>query len=227
MARILTRRLALHAIPTSGMVLLASILVGCGGGNNASHMKRRFARLVLSDLSPGMLEISRALNPECEHQRGDMRTVRLGREFDAVFVHDAVSYMASEEDLRAAIETAFVHCKPGGVAVLAPDYVRETFKPSSDHGGRDGDGRSLRYFEWIHDPEPADSEYTVDYAFLLREGDAPVRVIPDSHTLGLFARGQWLEWLGAAGFEAESVPYPDTIPEAAGREMFLATRPAA
>jgi len=51
---------------------------------------------VLVDKSPGMLEVSRALNPECEHVEGDMRTVRLGREFDLVFVHDAVAYMAKE-----------------------------------------------------------------------------------------------------------------------------------
>lgn len=41
-----------------------------------------------------------------------MRTVRLGRTFDAVFVHDAVDYMTSEDDLRHVIETAFVHCRP-------------------------------------------------------------------------------------------------------------------
>ena len=32
--------------------------------------------------------MSRSINPECEHVQGDMRTLRLGREFDAVFVHD-------------------------------------------------------------------------------------------------------------------------------------------
>ena len=62
--------------------------------------------------SAGMLAVSRALNPECEHVEGDMRTVRLGREFDAVFVHDAVCYLTTEDDLRRAIETAFVHCGP-------------------------------------------------------------------------------------------------------------------
>ena len=59
--------------------------LGSGGGNNASHMKSHFKEMVLVDLSPGMLAMSRALNPELEHHQGDMRTVRLGREFDAVF----------------------------------------------------------------------------------------------------------------------------------------------
>jgi hypothetical protein len=43
--------------------------------------------------------------------------VRLGLQFDCVFVHDAVVYMLTERDLRQAIETAFVHCRPGAVAV--------------------------------------------------------------------------------------------------------------
>jgi SAM-dependent methyltransferase len=82
--------------------------LGSGGGNNASHMKGRFEEVVLVDRSPGMLAVSRALNPGCEHVEGDMRTVRLGRQFDCVFVHDAVCYMTTEDDLRRAVETSFI-----------------------------------------------------------------------------------------------------------------------
>ena len=79
--------------------------LGLGGGNNTSHLKRHFA-LTLVDRSPAMLAVSRALNPDCEHVTDDMRTVRLGRIFDLVFVHDAVSYLTTEDDLRAALETS-------------------------------------------------------------------------------------------------------------------------
>jgi trans-aconitate methyltransferase len=86
--------------------------LGSGGGNNASYLKRKFA-MTLVDLSPQMLEVSRRLNPECEHIQGDMRTIRLHREFDAVFVHDAIAYMTTLEDLRSAASTASVHCRDG------------------------------------------------------------------------------------------------------------------
>ncbi|MGH2792946.1 MAG: class I SAM-dependent methyltransferase, partial [Actinomycetota bacterium] len=82
--------------------------LGSGGGNNASHLKKRFD-MTLVDLSPDMLTVSRELNPELEHHEGDMRTVRLGRAFDAVMIHDAIAYMTTEEDLAAAIRTAAVH----------------------------------------------------------------------------------------------------------------------
>ena len=127
--------------------------LGSGGGNNASYLKARF-EMVLVEPSAGMLAVSRALNPECEHVQGDMRTVRLGRQFDAIFVHDAVAYMTSEADLRLAIETAFAHCKPGGAALFAPDAIRETFRPSTDHGGHDDATRGLRYLSWTWDPDP-------------------------------------------------------------------------
>src|SRR5262245_35687518 len=76
--------------------------LGSGGGHNASHLKA-YWKMTLVDLSDGMRALSQALNPECEHVAGDMRTVRLGRTFDAVFVHDAVSYMTTEADLFSAI----------------------------------------------------------------------------------------------------------------------------
>src|SRR5512141_1279143 len=84
--------------------------LGSGGGNNAYHLKTYF-RMTLSDLSPGMLAVSGRLNPECEHIEGDMRTLRLGRVFDGVCVHDAIMYMTTLDDLRRAMETAYVHCR--------------------------------------------------------------------------------------------------------------------
>ena len=152
--------------------------LGSGGGNNAMHLKASFA-LTLVDLSEAMLAVSRRLNPECSHHRGDMRTVRLGRQFDAVFVHDAVDYMVTEADLRAVMDTAFVHCRPGGLALFVPDDTRESFVPGTDHGGHDGpDRRAARYLEWTWDPDPADTTVTTEYAFLLRDADGSVTCVP-------------------------------------------------
>ena len=183
--------------------------LGSGGGNNASHMKAHFPQMTLTDLSEGMLELSRTINPELEHVQGDMRTLRLGREFDAVFVHDAVVYMTTEADLRAAIETAAVHCRAGGVALFAPDHLRENFAPSTDHGGHDGeDGRGLRYLEWTWDPDPSDDTYTVDFAYLLREPDGTARVEQDRHLEGLFSRETWLRLLGTPASTADRAVRP-------------------
>ena len=201
--------------------------LGSGGGNNASHLKARF-QMVLVEPSAGMRKVSEALNPECEHVAGDMRTVRLGRQFDAVFVHDAVCYMTTEADLRMAIETAFVHCRPGGAVLFAPDYVRENFKPSTDHGGDDSDrdGSGFRYLEWVWDPDPSDHTYIVDYVFAVRTPDGNVRAEHDRHIEGLFSRALWLQLLSDAGFEARVVPFEHSELEPGSHEVFVAKRPA-
>jgi trans-aconitate methyltransferase len=186
----------------------------------ASHLKRDL-RLTLTDLSPRMLEQSRSINPEAEHLTGDMRTLRLGRTFDAVMIHDAVSYLTTEPDLRAALETAFVHLRPGGAAVFAPDHIREAFETGTHEGGHDGpDGRALRYLEWTTDPDPTDTEYRVDFAMLLREADGSVRVHHDVHVLGLFSRQTWLDLLADVGFE------PHTVNDPWERDVFIGKRPS-
>ena len=209
--------------------------LGSGGGNNALHMKRRFPRVLLTDVSHAMLAVSRALNPECEHRHGDMRTLRVGRTFDAVFVHDAVCYMTTEADLRRVMETAWVHCRPGGAVLFAPDYVRENFPGAlTDDGGCDEPplpgatgmcARGLRYVEWVWDPDPGDTHYLVDYAFLLRDRDGSARVEHDRHVEGLFTRQRWLDLLAEVGFEARSVPFVHPEVEPGRHEMFVGRRP--
>ena len=175
--------------------------LGSGGGNNASHLKSRFG-MTLVDLSPGMLDVSRSLNPDCEHVEGDMRSVRLGRLFDAVFVHDAVGYITSRSDLADVARTARMHCREGGLALFVPDFTAETFHPYTGHGGHDGVDRSLRYLEWVWDPDPEDESYVSDMAYLLREGDR-LEIVHDRHTLGLFSLDVWFETLEGAGFAVD------------------------
>lgn len=200
--------------------------LGSGGGNNASHLKT-FAPMTLVEPEPGMRAVSQALNPECEHLTGDMRSVRLGRQFDVVFVHDAICYMTSVEDLRAALTTAAVHCAPGGAVLLAPDFVKETFTPGTSQGGHDApDGRGLRYLEWSWDPDPRDSTCLADYALLLRESDGTVRAEHDRHVEGLFSRRVWLDNMHAAGFRsaaAHVTTFSDDEPLTV--ELFVARMP--
>lgn len=192
--------------------------LGSGGGNLASHLKDH-CQLTLCDRSPGMLAVSRELNPELEHVEGDMRDVRLGRTFDAVLIHDAVMYLREPADLRAALATAAAHCRPGGTVVIAPDCVRESFEPDTDCGGHDGDdGEAVRYLEWQFDPDPDDQQFESLYAIVLRERDGSLRVELDRHVEGLFAEADWLAWLAEAGLPSR------VVVDAWKRHVFVATR---
>ena len=213
-----TYRAGFERVLGSGPATLLEL--GAGAGHNAFFLKRRF-QCTLLDLSPQMQALSRELNPDCEHVTGDMRSIRLGRTFDAVFVHDAVMYLTTEDDLAAVVETAFEHTAPGGAAIFAPDFVREAFREMTElMEGKEGE-RDMRCVAWTWDPDPSDTTYVVDYAYLLRERGT-VRAVHDPHVEGLFPRATWIRLLSHAGFDVETIdrPFDDDVTD----EIFLCRR---
>lgn len=201
--------------------------LGSGGGHLSSHLTKRFV-MTLSDLSPDMLAVSEKLNPGCRHVVGDMRTLRLGQSFDRVLIHDAITYMLTEEDLKAAFTTAFVHLRPGGYAMFIPDEVRETFEATTAHGGSDAaDGRGLRYLEWEWMPDPDGTEVRVDYVYVLRHADGTTETVHDPHRSAIFPRARWLALMAEVGFEPEvrAVHVEDEAREVVLTEVFMARRP--
>jgi SAM-dependent methyltransferase len=195
--------------------------LGCGGGNVAWFLKKDFT-LTLTDLSGAMLAESKKQNPELEHIEGDMRTLRLGKTFDGVLIHDAIMYMTSKQDLRAALLTAYEHCKPGGVAVIVPDFVAETFRPTTSHEGRDEGERGVRYMEWTWDADPDDTEVNYELILALKEGDR-LRAVVDRQIAGLFPRATWLGLMREVGFKPEVVEDPSTGDERV--EVFVGHKP--
>ncbi|MBM4187099.1 MAG: class I SAM-dependent methyltransferase [Gemmatimonadetes bacterium] len=193
--------------------------LGSGGGSLAHHLRSRY-RLTLTDLSPEMSAVSRAVNPEVEHLAGDMRTLRLDRQFDVVLIHDAIGYMLDRGALDAAIGNAARHCRPGGTVVVLPDETKETFEPGTESGGEDvEDGRGLRYLEWCWDPDPSDTEYRVAYALVYREADGTVRHGFDLQRHGLFSKAEWDATFAANALAVRSVIDPWD------RMVFVGTKP--
>jgi trans-aconitate methyltransferase len=100
--------------------------MGSGAGGHDWVFKRHF-KVTGVDLSPSMLQKARATHPDIEYLEGDMRTVRLDRQFDAVAIPDSIDYMASQDDLRQAIQNAVAHLGTGGV-LLVVGKTKETFQ---------------------------------------------------------------------------------------------------
>ncbi len=197
--------------------------LGSGGGHLAYYLAREFA-MTLVDRSESMLDQSRRLNPGCAHVCADMRTVDLGRTFDAVVVHDAVDYMVTTEDLTALLSACARHLRPGGAVVVMPDHLRETFQPGTGTGGSDADDvRGVRFLEWTHDPDPTDTWVSTEYVFVLRKSGGTTRAVHETHRTGLFAREQWLSLLADAGLESVCV-MEQTDDDRPPREFFVGRR---
>ena len=182
--------------------------LGVGGGHNLSRFVSEFQATAV-DISEGMLENSRRLNPGVEHLIGDMRTIRLGRIFKAVLIHDAIEYILTEDDLRATFATAKAHLEPGGVFIVAPDWFKETFPGTHvSHFVRQGTDPEFTFIEYVGDPNPNDNSVEWVFLYVFREKDR-IRVEEDHHVMSLFPRATWLRLLGETGFTVEFMPYRD------------------
>lgn len=97
--------------------------LGAGTGNHALPLARRGYEVAGVDLSEEMVGIAREKAGEdgtrVDFRHGDLRDVRLGRRFDAVLLMFAVlGYQRTNADVRAALDNARAHLRPGGVLVL-------------------------------------------------------------------------------------------------------------
>ena len=184
--------------------------LGAGGGHSTVHLKEHFD-CTAADLSPQMLEHCNTLNPDVPAVVGDMRDMRLGKTFDAVLLCDAIDYMTTRDDAVAALETVATHLRPGGVALFAPTYTRETFADGdvANDGttipGIAGDDE-VTYFSFVHDPDPADTSFEMILLYLLRDAKTrQVEVIEDRHTCGLFSIAEWEAIASDAGLSVEAL----------------------
>ena len=173
--------------------------LGAGGGLLAREMGAD-RDVVLTDLSAEMLHQSQKENPEREHIQGDMRTMRLGRTFDAVLLHDAVMYLTSPEDLAATFATAAAHLSEGGVLLVLPDVVKDTFEEGCISGGSIG-SPAAQMLEWHWDPDPTDHTYRVDMCFMLRHENGEMETVHEHHEMGLFDRATFCQLIRDAGFD--------------------------
>lgn len=182
--------------------------LGCGGGKNVFNLKQRF-EVTGVDLSPVMLEQAARLNPECRFVEGDMRTLRLGVQFDAVLMDDAISCMACLGDFEAALRTAHAHLRPGGVLVVTPDTTVETFcqnRTTVTPGQRLPEGLDVVFVENNYDPDGTDEHYETTVVYLIRE-HGRLRIESDHWLMGLFPLDTWRRVLREIGFALHEVPY--------------------
>jgi SAM-dependent methyltransferase len=180
--------------------------LGCGGGSIDYNLARNY-RVTGVDMSAAMLEQARRVNPDVDYVQGDMRSVRLERTFDAVLVHDAISYMTSRDELVQVYRTAATHLRPGGVLIALPEEIRERVTHPPHIAKYDAGERTVWMAELSHDPDPRDNTFEDIYVFIIRESDGSVRAVTDRHTHGVFEIGDFLGAIDEAGFDARAEPW--------------------
>lgn len=170
--------------------------LGSGAGGHDYILKRHFS-VTGVDISPGMLNKARTAHPDIEYLEGDMRTLRLNRQFDAVVIPDSIDYMASQEDLQQAIQTAVLHLKRGGVLLLVAK-TKEIFQSNNFAytGEKDGIHVTLLENNYIN-PFRANT-YEATFVYLIRQ-KGELTIHTEQQVLGLFAQATWDEVFKNAG----------------------------
>ncbi|MBP6960409.1 MAG: class I SAM-dependent methyltransferase [Thermotogae bacterium] len=186
--------------------------IGCGGGKNLYHLKKRYAVTGL-DMSPQMLSLANDLNPACETILGDMRSFSLNRSFDAVLIDDAVSYMIDQAELGMVFDCAYKHLNPGGVMAVTPDRTRENFvqnETTTTLGEKTikGDRFEIVFVENTYDADEADSVYEDIMVFFIRK-NGKLTIETDRHRLGIFFFADWRRCIQETGFILSE--YEDTF----------------
>lgn len=174
--------------------------LGCGAGGHDRYYKKHFT-ITGVDISVGMLDKAKVANPEIEYIEGDMRTIRLDRQFDCVIIPDSIDYMVSLDDLKQAIQTSAIHLKPGGVLLIV-GKTEETFQSNNFAYTGEKDDTQVTLFEnnFINHYKP--NTYEIIMVYLIRQKGKLSKYIEES-VAGLFSQATWDEVLKNAGFIME------------------------
>lgn len=78
----------------------------------------------------------------------------------------------------------------------------------------------MRYLQWTYDPNDADTAYTVEYPYLLREANQPTWIEHEQHICELFRRAEWVRQLREVGFQ------PEITRDHYERDILVARRPS-
>jgi len=171
--------------------------LGSGAGMNDYTFKKHF-RVTGVDISDGMLEMARQLNPEAVYYRGDMRTVALGKQFDVVVCMEAIGYMLTVEDTRRALSKAYEHLKPGGV-FLFTTLLKDDFRENNfAYSGARGDVE-VTVFENNYLPDPEGTTYEATLVYLIRRR-GELEIHTERHFLSLFKLETWAGLLRECNF---------------------------
>jgi len=93
--------------------------VACGTGRHARLLTQRGFKVVGIDKNEGVLRIARRKVPEAMFHRGDMRTFRLSRRFDAILcMFTSMNYNTRSSDLVKTLRNFRRHLADGGIIVF-------------------------------------------------------------------------------------------------------------
>jgi SAM-dependent methyltransferase len=197
-----------------GELVVQRILdLGCGTGRHAILLAERGLDVTGVDRSKPMLELAqrRALASRCkgrtEFVEGDIRQFASGRRFEAaLMMFNVLGYMATNDDLTAALNCVRENLAPGGTFIFDIWYGPAIVANPPGHRLKEiktADGIVVRYASPAHDPHNQRCDVTIRVLQIV--GDRVAATSEEAHRVRYFFPLEIDLALKSAGFHLEAL----------------------
>lgn len=178
--------------------------VACGTGQHLAYLRDRYS-IEGVDVTEQMLDIARARLPGVTLHRGDMRTLDLGRTFDAVIcMFSSIGHLTERDDMHEAFRRFARHLAPGGVLIVdgwvRPEEWKPGFRSPMQHARRD----DREVFRLVHSRR--DGRITTQTHHYLVRDSRGIDHFVEEHVLALTPTDEYLKAAENAGLRAEVLP---------------------
>ena len=192
--------------------------VACGSGKHLEQLRDRY-EVEGADLSAELLQIAAKRLPGVPLHRADMRTLNLGRRFDAVTcLFSAIGAAQSMDELHAAVSAMAGHLEPRGVLVLEPWIPRDEYLPGGLYSVT-RDEPDLKVTRMNISEREGDLA-VLDFHWLVGTPGG-IEYFTERHELGLFSDAEYKE-----AFEAAGLAVDHDAQGLIGRGLYIGTRSA-
>jgi SAM-dependent methyltransferase len=187
--------------------------IGCGTGSHGFHFAQRDYDVTGVDLSPKMISLANQKKAQkgitnISFEQGDIRSLRLGREFDVVVsLFHVMNYLTKTKDMAAGFATAVDHIKAGGLFIFDSWYGPAVLSDLPKVGVRRFENDRTKVTR-LAEPtlHPNRNVVDVSYEMIVQEkGSAEIAVIKETHAVRYFFQPEIEGLLEGLGVEILAV----------------------
>ena len=194
--------------------------VACGTGAHLAFLRERY-EVAGADVSPEMLAVAREqLGDDVPLEVADMRTLHLGRRFDAVTcLFSSIAYVLDADGLRQTMRRLVDHMNVGGVLIVEgwvrPDVWMDGHRPPAEYA----DDGTLGVARLTHSRRE-NRITTLEMHHLVRD-QSGIEHFVEHHVMAMFPPAEYVAAAESAGLGVEVEA--DYMP---GRDRIIAVRRA-
>jgi ubiquinone/menaquinone biosynthesis C-methylase UbiE len=175
--------------------------VACGTGFHLKHLKDDFSCTGV-DISKSMLKIARKNAKGVTFKEADMKTLRLGKQFDVIVcLLSSIGYVKTVASLEKTIQNFSKHLKKGGLALIEPSHTK-SFYVNGEPRITTYNGKEAKIAR-VNVTKMRQVTAVLSMHILIAERGKDAKYFVDNHELGLFGINNTLKIMKAAGLKSK------------------------